>query len=521
MSILQISHLTHIYDSKILFEDAELSINNGEHVGIVGLNGAGKTTFLNIICGKIVQDAGEIKWHPSLKRGYLDQHADIDRTKSVMEYLRLSFQELFRKNEEMETIYANMAELTDMDEIEKMIQKAARIMEELEKRGFFELDATIKKVAGGLGVSAFGYDTPISNLSGGQRAKVMLARLLLDQPDCMLLDEPTNFLDVEHVEWLTKYLCAYKGTVIVVSHETEFLNSVCNFIVNIENKTIKKYSGNYKQFQAQYESVAKQYAESYERQQRDIKKMEDYIARNKARASTAGMAGSRQKMLDRMERLDKPIEFGETKFHFPYNTLSTKELLVVKNLEIGYSHALLPPISFLMGSQNKLWIRGANGIGKSTFLKTLVGSIKAISGTFLFNINTKTGYMKQDGELEKSDETAVSYLNEQFPRLTQKEIRTKLGAVGIKGELATKALRNMSGGEQVRVSLCVIMQKQTNLLILDEPTNHLDVKAKQALKDALIAYQGALILVTHESEFAKGLCDMIFDVENNVFKAMN
>ena len=295
MAILEIKNLSHTYDGKPLFSDASLAINNGEHVGIVGLNGAGKTTFINIISGKLPQDEGEVKWMGGIRRGYLDQHADIDRGKTVMEYLRDAFSYLYNENARMEQMYADMADITDEKELDRRIEKANKILDRLTDAGFFELDSGIKKVAGGLGIAALGYDTVIGTLSGGQRAKLMLARLLLEKPDIMLLDEPTNFLDIEHIEWLTEYLNSVKGTFLVISHDTEFLDKVTKFIVSIENGTIKKYGGNYTTYRAQAEQNAKQYEESYRRQQEEIKRMEEYIARNTARAATAGMANSRKK----------------------------------------------------------------------------------------------------------------------------------------------------------------------------------------------------------------------------------
>lgn len=479
MSILTINGLTHVFDSKTLFKDAELSINNGEHCGVVGLNGAGKTTFMNIIAGRVIQDEGEVKWLNGIRWGYLDQHANIDRTQTVMEYLKTAFNHLFELNERLEGIYAQMGETQDMDELDKLINTSANMQEHLDKAGFYDIESSIKKVANGLGVGNFGYDTEISKLSGGQRAKLMLSKLLLSDLDIMLLDEPTNFLDIEHIEWLTNYLKNFKGSFILISHDTEFLNNTCELIVNIENQTIKRYSGNYNQFMAQYEQNAKQYAEAYERQQREMKKMQDYIDRNKARAATAGMANSRKKMLDRIEVMNKPTVAIPAHFDFPYTLVCTKDLLVVKDLEVGYEgKAILPPINLHMDSQTKLWIRGTNGLGKSTLIKTLMNQLKKIGGKFAFNVNTKINYIEQDLEFRNNTISPLQYMNEMYPRMGQKEIRSELAKVGLKNDLATKAICNMSGGEQVKVKLCALMQKPSNLLIMDEPTNHLDVTAK-------------------------------------------
>ena len=250
-----------MFDGRVLFDKAELCVMNGEHIGVVGLNGAGKSTFINILAGRLVQDEGVVKWNSSLRRGYLDQHADIDRSKSVMEYLLESFAHLYEMNARLEKLYESMGE-TEGAELEKLIEKSNSMLERLTDAGFFDLDSTVKKVANGLGVGAFGYDTPISELSGGQRAKLMLSRLLLEQPDLMLLDEPTNFLDIEHISWLEDYLNAYKGTFLVISHDTDFLGKVCKGIIGIENGQMKKYSGGYTSYLAQREQNAKQYEES-------------------------------------------------------------------------------------------------------------------------------------------------------------------------------------------------------------------------------------------------------------------
>jgi len=297
MSILEIKDLTQFYDERILFNEANLTINNGEHVGIVGLNGAGKSTFINIIAGKITWDGGEVNWLPGIRWGYLDQHATLDGSLTVMEYLQDSFKHLFELNERLEDLYMQMGECEDPDKLDKLIRKSSNMQDELTEKHFYDLESQIKKVANGLGVNSFGYDKLISTLSGGQRAKLMLAKLLLQDLDIMLLDEPTNFLDIEHIDWLTKYLNGFKKTFMVISHDTKFLNNVAQYIVNIENGNIKKFTGNYDKFLTQRDMITKQYEEDYLRQQAEIKRMQDFIDRNKSRAATAGMANSRKKML--------------------------------------------------------------------------------------------------------------------------------------------------------------------------------------------------------------------------------
>lgn len=514
MSILEIRNLTHRYDDRFLFQNASVSINNGEHIGIVGLNGAGKTTFINIIAGKLSQDDGEVLRQSSARWGYLDQHADIDRSLTVIEYLRGAFTYLYELNAKLEEIYLKMGEVSDPDELDKLINKSARLQDMLEEADFYDLDSKIKKVAGGLGIGAVGYDTLISRLSGGERAKLLLSKLLLEEVDVMLLDEPTNFLDIEHIEWLKKYLNAYKKTFMVISHDTAFLDSVCKFIINIENGNIKKYSGNYSTFTIQREMNARQYEDEYNRQQAEIKKMQDYIDKNKARAATAGMANSRKKMLDRIEVMQKPMSVHEATFNFPSLPLNSKDFLIIKDLEVGYDKTLIPPINLHLNSQDKLWIRGTNGVGKTTLIKTLLRKIRSRNGNFLFHIASKPAYLEQELDFDNNNHNAMDFIAERFPRFNYKQQRAELAKVGLKGDLAIKPIKNMSGGEQVRLKLAVLNNTQSNVLILDEPTNHLDVRAKEALKKALISYEGAIILVSHEHDFASEICNVIFDAKS-------
>ena len=508
MSILKINNLSHTFENKQLFKNASFDINNGEHVGIVGLNGAGKSTFINIIAGNISYDAGEVIWLNGIRYDYLDQHADIDRDKTVIEYLKTAFDYLYELEKKLNALYAEMADTTDEDKLEKLINKSNRMLEQLESEGFYEIDSRIKKAAGGLGVAAIGYDKKIGTLSGGQRAKVMLCKLILENPDVMLLDEPTNFLDVEHIDWLEKYLCSLKKTYIVISHDTDFLDAVCDHIVSIENGSIRKYTGNYSQFVAQHDMAVKQYAEDYQRQQAEIKKMEDYINRNKARASTAGMANSRKKMLERIDVMQKPVVSLESHFSFPCEMLNTRDMLKVDKLVVGYDSPLLPPISFEMRGDTKLWIWGANGIGKSTLLKTLMGVIPPLGGTYNFHIAARPAYLEQVLKFSDMNINSFSYISECFPRFNQKEVRSQLARVGIRGEMSLQPIKTLSGGEQVRVKLLTIMNRVSNILILDEPTNHLDVAAKESLKKAIAEYAGAVILVSHDRAFAESVCDM-------------
>lgn len=301
---------------------------------------------------------------------------------------------------------------------------------------------------------------------------------------------------------------------MVISHDTGFLNGVCKTIVSIENGVIDKYSGNYDEYLKLREIKSKQYEDSYRRQQSEIKRLQEYIDKNKARAATAGMAHSRQKMLDRMDIIQKPVSVYEAHFNFPYVDANAKDFLKVKALEVGYEKPLIPPVDIHMDSTTKLWIRGTNGVGKTTLLKTLMRKIQALSGSFCFHPSAKILYLEQELVFENPSVNALTYFSSFYPRLNLKEQRKCLAEVGIKGDLATKPVSKLSGGEQVKVRLSVLSRSSSNFLILDEPTNHLDVIAKNALKEALINYPGALILVCHEQDFASAICNKIFDAKS-------
>ena len=512
MSILEIKGLTHRYDDRDLFVKSDLTVNSGEHIGVVGLNGAGKSTFINIVAGKLVQDEGEIKRLPRMRIGYLDQHATLDKSLTVMEYLRGAFSYLDEINAELEQVYTDMC-TAEGDKLDEMVNRSAELQEKLDDAGYYDLEAQIKKIANGLGVNKFGYETIIGNLSGGERAKLMLSKLLLEGQDLTLLDEPTNFLDVEHIEWLTKFLNSYKKTFLVISHDTAFLNNVAEMIVSIENGKITKFTGNYDQFLVKREILNKQYEDEYNRQQAEIKRLQDYIDRNKARASTAGMANSRKKMLDRIEIMAKPLVEHDCSFSFPYIDLNTKDMLIVRGLQVGYTSQLIPDVDFHLNSTDKIWIRGTNGVGKTTLLKTLMHKIPSLGGSFNFHPAAKIGYIEQELGFENGNLSAYNVYLNAYPRCSQKEVRSALAVVGLSGDLAVKPVSTLSGGEMMRLKLAILGNSPSNILILDEPTNHLDVKAKKALREALEKYEGALILVTHEPDFAEGLCNIIFDAK--------
>lgn len=509
MALLEVSGLTHSFGDKILYQNSNFEIFKGEHVGIVGQNGAGKTTLLRSIMGDITPDSGEIRWQKNKKIGYLDQYAEINTEITIMEYLKTAFEDLYEIEKKLNKIYENMSENFS----ESDAQKASDYQNLLINCGFYEIESNVLKVADGLGITPLGIDTVLKNLSGGQRAKVILAKLLLKNPDVLLLDEPTNFLDKKHVEWLTDFLKNFKNSFIVISHDLNFLDKITNRILDIEFQKITKYPGNISKF-LEIKGLRKEsYIREYQSQQKEIKKQEEYIAKNRVRASTAKQAQARIKKLEKMEKIPPPQKNPKPNFKFISIPLGTSKALKVHSLEIGYKKPLLPKISFEAKSGEKIVITGFNGIGKSTLLKTLLGIIKPISGYFNFSDYVKTAYYEQDLNWSNPEFTPVEILKEAFPKFSNTEVRKKLAQCGISSKNALQKIGTLSGGEQSKVKLCILENKKSNFLILDEPTNHLDPESKDVLKEQLIKWEGNLILVSHEEDFYKEWADKIINLK--------
>lgn len=499
MGILEVSNLTHSFGDKILYKNATFELFKGDHMGIVGQNGAGKSTLLKSIVGDITPDTGDIRWQRNVKIGYLDQYADIDGSLSIFEYLKTAFDDLYEVESKLNKIYDDMASSTD----ESLYEKASDYQNFLVNRGFYEIDSNVLKVSAGLGVSALGMDSKIENLSGGQRAKVILAKLLLQNPDVMLLDEPTNFLDKEHVDWLSAFLKAFKGAFMIISHDFKFLEKITNCILDIEFQKVTRYNAGFDKFIELKGLKRESYIREFEAQQKEIKKQQEFIAKNRVRASTAKQAQSRIKKLEKMDILAPPKSLSKPNFKLVSLPISHQKALKVHSLEIGYDKVLLPKISFEVKMGEKIVITGFNGIGKSTLIKTLIGEIPAISGKFKFADYVKIAYYEQDLVWENGEETPIDIITEHFPNMTIAQARKALAQCGINSKNALQKIKSLSGGEQSKVKLCILVNTKSNFLILDEPTNHLDKETKKVLKEQLINWSGNLILVSHEHDFYK------------------
>lgn len=416
MSILQITNLSHAFGDKDLYHSADLSLYKGEHMGVVGQNGTGKSTLLKILLGDIAANDGLIAWQPGLQIGHLDQHASLNPELTMRAYLQTAFQELYDMESRLRKLYEDM----NVDSSEKLLRKAASLQETLLERDFYSIDSMIGRVSAGLGLTAIGLDRTLGTLSGGQRTKVILAKLLLEQPDVLLLDEPTNFLDTEHITWLQEYLNEFKGSFMIVSHDFDFLEAITNCICDIEFHTIKKYHGKYSEFVKQKEHLREEYIRQYHAQQREVAKLEDYIARNKVRAATAKMARGRQKKLDKIERLAPTTVQAKPNIVFQSKPLTTSSALRVNGLRVGYEYPLLPRLDFRIAEGQKVVITGFNGIGKSTLLKTLLGIIPAIDGQFEFAQEAQIAYFEQDLRWEDGSLTPLQIIQAAYPKMLPK-----------------------------------------------------------------------------------------------------
>ncbi|MCQ6560154.1 ABC-F family ATP-binding cassette domain-containing protein [Paenibacillus mendelii] len=510
MSLLTVEDLNHNFGDRTLFKNVSFRLLAGEHVGLVGANGAGKSTLMNILTGKQLKDDGKVEWTPKVRYGYLDQHTKLVTGKTIRDVLKDAFLPLLELETELGDISLQMAD-ADPDKLEELLIRMGEIQEELEIGDFYLIDVKVEEMANGLGLNAIGLDRDVSALSGGQRTKVLLAKLLLEKPTVLLLDEPTNYLDEEHITWLTNYLKNYPYAFMLISHDTGFMNEVVNIIYHLEFAKLTRYSANYEKFLQMADINKNQHIDAYEKQQEYIKKQEDFIQRNKARYSTSGRAKSREKQLERIERIDRPDELMKPTFGFKEARTSGKTVFEANELVIGYNRPLLPAMNMLIERGDKIAIVGCNGVGKSTLLKTILGLIQSLDGKVYRGDYLHPAYFEQ--EVKAPTLTPLDDVWNEFSNMNQHEVRAALARCGLKNDHITRALNQLSGGEQAKVRLCKLMLRESNWIAFDEPTNHLDVVAKAELKRALQAFKGTIILVSHEPDFYEDWVTKVWDVE--------
>ena len=509
--ILNVKNLSHGFGDRAIFENVSFRLLKGEHIGLIGANGEGKSTFMNIITGKLMPDEGTVEWAKNVRVGYLDQHTVLEPGMTIREVLKTAFAFLFDLEASMNEMFEQMAS-ADEEEMTRLLEETATIQELLEHHDFYLIDTKVEEVGRALGLTDIGLDRDVTELSGGQRTKVLMAKLLLEKPDILLLDEPTNYLDEGHIEWLKRYLNDYENAFILISHDIPFLNSVVNLIYHMENKSLDRYPGDYDHFREVYEMKKSQLEAAYNRQQQEISQLKDFVARNKARVATRNMAMARQKKLDKMDVIELGREKPKPEFTFRTARTSGKLIFETEDLVIGYDEPLSRPLNIRMERGEKIALVGANGIGKTTLLKSILGLTPPFSGKVYRGDYQEIGYFEQESD-QKNTTTCIEEIWKLFPSWTQYEVRAALAKCGLTTQHIESQVRVLSGGEQAKVRLCKIMNTETNILLLDEPTNHLDVDAKAELKRALQEYKGSILLICHEPEFYQDVVTKVWNCQ--------
>lgn len=509
MSILNVEHLTHGFGDRAIFNDVSFRLLKGEHIGLIGANGEGKSTFMNIITGKLMPDEGKVEWAKNVRVGCLDQHTALEKGMTIRDVLSSAFDFLYEMEAQMNDICDKMGTATE-EELEAYMEELGTIQDLLTMHDFYMIDPKVEEVARALGLLDLGLDKDVADLSGGQRTKVLLGKLLLEKPDILLLDEPTNYLDAEHIEWLKRYLNEYENAFILITHDIPFLNSVINLIYHMDNQQLTRYVGDYDKFQEAYAMKKSQLEAAYNKQQKEIADIKDFVARNKARVATRNMAMSRQKKLDKMDMIELAAEKPKPEFYFREARTPGRYIFQTKDLVIGYDEPLSSPLNFAMERGQKIVLTGANGIGKTTLLKSILGLIPPVSGSVEQGDYLSIGYFEQEMDQSIST-TCIEEIWQEFPGFSQYEVRSALAKCGLTTKHIESKVKVLSGGEQAKVRLCKLINKETNIMLLDEPTNHLDVDAKKELKRALTSYKGSILMVCHEPDFYEGLATDVWD----------
>ncbi|TDF96185.1 ABC-F family ATP-binding cassette domain-containing protein [Paenibacillus piri] len=516
--LLQVSGISKSYGINTVLSNITLQIEPRERIGLVGVNGAGKSTLLQIIAGEMSYDSGDIFKAKETKIGYLKQNSGLISDRSMWEEMRSVFAHLDEAERELRKLESMMADTTIMaDEklTEDTMKKYASLQEWFKDQGGYEAEARIRGILHGMGFGDFAPETLVNTLSGGQKTRLAMAKMLLQAPDLLLLDEPTNHLDIPTLTWLEGYLRSYSGAILVVSHDRYFLDALVDGIYEIERHTSKRYTGNYTKFvetkQAEYEIQLK----AFEKQQGEIAKMEDFVQRNIARASTTKRAQSRRKALDKIDRLDKPLgDLKRAHFTFEVEQMTGKEVLQIDNVAMSYEgrDPLIRNVTFQLQRGDTAALIGPNGIGKSTLLKALVGQQQPDRGSIQWGANVRIGYYDQEQTGLGERNTVLEEVWNAFPHIEEARIRTVLGSFLFSGEDVFKKIAALSGGERARVSLAKLMLEKANVLILDEPTNHLDLYSKEVLESALMDYEGTLLFISHDRYFLNKMAESMLEL---------
>ncbi|WP_426428342.1 ABC-F family ATP-binding cassette domain-containing protein [Staphylococcus equorum] len=517
MILLQLNDLTKSFDGEDIFNNVDFEVKTGERIGIVGRNGAGKSTLMKIIAGVETYDSGQVSKSKNLKLGYLTQQMTLNTNQTVFDEMSKPFESMKKLESEMkfETDWlAQHADEYDTESYKTHIDRYESLSNQFEQQEGYQYESKIKTVLHGLNFSEADFNRPINDFSGGQKTRLSLAQMLLSEPDLLLLDEPTNHLDMETTQWLESYLNYFKGAIVIISHDRYFLDKIVNQIYDVALGDVQHYVGNYGQFIEQRDKYYEKRMQEYESQQAEIKKLETFVEKNIARASTTGMAKSRRKTLEKMERVNKPmIDAKSANIQFDFDRNTGNDVFHIKNLEIGYEEAITKGINIEATKGDHIAIIGPNGIGKSTLIKTVAGLQQKISGEITTGANLKVGYYDQKQAEFKSNKTILDYLWDQYPTMNEKDIRAVLGRFLFVQDDVKKIINDLSGGEKARLQLALLMLERNNVLILDEPTNHLDIDSKEMLEQALSDFKGTILFVSHDRYFINELANKVYDLD--------
>lgn len=519
MILLQINKLEKSYDGEVIFSDVDFEVKTGERIAIVGRNGAGKTTLMKIIAGVESYDEGNISKGKQVTMGYLTQQMTLDSYDTVMNEMKKPFKDVINIEDKMNTLtdwLSIHADAYEQDLYKEKLAQYEALSNQYELMDGYNYESKIKTVLTGLDFKESDFDRQIQSFSGGQKTRLSMAQMLLSEPDLLLLDEPTNHLDMETTEWLENYLTHFKGAIVIISHDRYFLDKIVNQVYDVALGSVKKYVGNYSKFLKERDAHYEKVMAEYERQQSEIKKLETFVEKNITRASTSGMAKSRRKVLERMERIEKPrLDAKSAQINFEINRATGEDVLKVQNLDIGYSKSITPPINLEVKRHDRIAIIGPNGIGKSTLIKTIAQKIPALGGNIVYGSNIQIGYYDQKQAEFTSNMTILDYVWNQYSHMPEKDIRTILGRFLFTQEEVKKVINDLSGGEKARLQLALLMLEKNNVLILDEPTNHLDIDSKEMLEQALQNFEGTLLFVSHDRYFINELANSIFHITQN------
>lgn len=521
--LLNVEHLYKYFNGQALLKDINFTVEDREAVGLIGINGCGKSTLLNIITGregydKTPEGLGSVNIAGKASIGFLRQNSGLNSELTIGEEMKNAFAPLLETLDKMKVLEKKMADGGDIDSIS---HEYAELSSYFEARDGYRIDVKIKQVLNGMGFGSTPTDRVISTLSGGEKTRLALAKLLLEEPNLLILDEPTNHLDFETLMWLEDYLKGYKGAIIIVSHDRYFLNKVCTRICEIEQGRLTSYRGDYSSYLVQKKMNAERQLKEYEAQQKEIAKLEDYVAKNLVRASTSKMAKSRQHMLDRIERIDKPLMYSKPpKIKLEYDIEPTKDIVRVVDCPLVVGEGadkkeLIKSLTMNVRRGEHVAIIGANGIGKTSILKLIQGIIPHEGGNISWGGNVKISYFEQEHAILDPRKTVLEEIMDRYPRLSEQQARSVLGAVLLTGENVFKPISVLSGGERAKLCFAIMALNRGNVLVLDEPTNHLDLSTKEVLEDALAEFSGTIILVSHDRYLLNKVASRIIEVKHN------